>query len=95
MLIKVSAAWALAVVIIAQTRRAQSAGWAACWLVRPCYACALVLATSAFSGIALIGLPVWVGAASLYLYRREVAAVSALLPNGLVGSREPVEMESG
>jgi hypothetical protein len=93
--INFSAAWILAIVIIAQTRRARGAGQAPRWLVWLSYACALILATSAFSGLALVGLPVWVGAVSLHLYRRGAATATGLLPNGLVGSRVPVEMESG
>lgn len=95
-LICFSAGWVLAVVIVAQTRRIRRATDAPRWFVWCGYGCAVVLATSAVSGLALIGLPVWVGLVSWRLARlARVAAWPPLNPNGLVGSREPVRTEAG
>jgi hypothetical protein len=95
-LICFSAAWVLAIALVAQTRRVQRVTAAPRWFGWFGYGCAAVLAVSAFSGLALIGLPVWVGVVSWRLHRAARAAEQmSVSPNGLVGSHETVPAESG
>jgi hypothetical protein len=68
-LLAYSFAWTLALVIAILSHQWRRASLAPGWLIWLGYGCALLLVVGAASGLALIGLPLWVGAVSVHLWK--------------------------